>query len=302
VVAQNHVAEVDITLSAPIAADPHDLNPRTGRIVLGFAGRIAGGGLVLALDAEARSAPAPAEPAVQLTQRAETLTRALAPLSPVERLVRFRAAVDGRIVFTTSFGLEDQVLLHHLTEAGIDAEVVTLDTGRLFAETYATWEETERRYGRRIRALYPRHDALEALIAGQGINGFYQSRDARAACCDVRKVEPLARALAGASAWITGLRADQSAQRRGVDLVEADRARGLLKLNPLVDWTREATATFARQHQVPVNPLYERGFLSIGCAPCTRAVRPGEPERAGRWWWEGDAKKECGLHLDGGAR
>jgi phosphoadenosine phosphosulfate reductase len=239
---------------------------------------------------------------VQLTQRAETLTRALAPLSPVERLVRFRAAVGGRIVFTTSFGLEDQVLLHHLAEAGIDAEVVTLDTGRLFAETYATWEETERRYGRRIRALYPRHDALEALIAGQGINGFYQSRDARAACCDVRKVEPLARALAGASAWITGLRADQSAQRRGVDLVEADRARGLLKLNPLVDWTREATATFARQHQVPVNPLYERGFLSIGCAPCTRAVRPGEPERAGRWWWEGDAKKECGLHLDGGAR
>jgi phosphoadenosine phosphosulfate reductase len=194
------------------------------------------------------------------------------------------------------------VLLHHLAEAGIDVDVVTLDTGRMFPETYATWEETERRYGRRIRAIYPRHDALEALIAAQGINGFYQSREARLACCDVRKVEPLARALAGASAWITGLRAGQSAQRRGVDLVEADRARGLLKLNPLCDWTRETVADFARRHEVPTNPLHEKGFLSIGCAPCTRAVRPGEPERAGRWWWEDDARKECGLHLGGAAR
>src|SRR5262249_6943213 len=160
-----------------------------------------------------------AAPAPDLTQRAGAISRALAPLPPVERLVRFRAAVDGRLVFTTSFGLEDQVLLHHLAEAGIEVDVVTLDTGRLFPETYTTWEETARRYGRRIRAIYPRHDALEALIAAQGINGFYGSREARLACCDVRKVEPLARALAGASAWITGLRADQSAQRRGVDLV-----------------------------------------------------------------------------------
>ena len=297
VVAQNHIAEVDIALSGPIAADTHASNPRTGRIVLGFAGRIAGGGLVLGVDAEARSS---AETTEGLTERAGTLSRALAPLPVVERLARFRAAVAGRIAFTTSFGLEDQVLLHHLAEAGIDVDVVTLDTGRLFPETYATWEETERRYGRRIRAIYPRHDALESLVAGQGINGFYNSREARVACCDVRKVEPLARALAGA--WITGLRADQSAQRRGVDLVEADRARGLLKLNPLSDWTRDAVAVFAREQQVPVNPLHEQGFLSIGCAPCTRAVRPGEPERAGRWWWEDDARKECGLHLGGSAR
>jgi phosphoadenosine phosphosulfate reductase len=301
-VAQNHIAEVEIALAASIAADTHAFNPRTGRIVLGFAGRIAGGGLVLALDAQARPAGAPAEPAAALTQRAGALTRMLAPLPLLERIARFRAAVDGRIVFTTSFGLEDQVLLHHVAEAGVDVEVVTLDTGRLFAETYATWQETERRHGRRIRALYPRHDALEALIAAQGINGFYGSREARAACCEVRKVEPLARALAGAGAWITGLRADQSAQRRGVDVVEADRERGLLKLNPLCDWTREAVAAFARDHHVPTNPLHEQGFLSIGCAPCTRAVRPGEPERAGRWWWEDDAKKECGLHLGGGAR
>src|SRR5262249_55579723 len=126
--------------------------------------------------------------------------------------------------------------------------------------------------------------------------------EARLACCDVRKVEPLARALAGAGGWITGLRADQSAQRGGIDLVEADRGRRLLKLNPLADWTREAVAAFAREHWVPVNPLHEKGFLSIGCAPCTRAVRPGEPERAGRWWWEDDTKKECGLHLNDGAR
>jgi len=302
VVAQNHIAEVEIVLAAPIAADTHEFNPRTGRIVLGFAGRIAGGGLVLALDAQAPAARVPAEPAEELAQRAAALTRALAPLPVVERLVRFRAAVAGPIVFTTSFGLEDQVLLHHLVEARIDADVVTLDTGRLFPETYATWEETERRYGRRIRAIYPRHDALEALVAGQGINGFYQSREARLACCDVRKVEPLARALAGAGGWITGLRADQSAQRGGIDLVEADRGRGLLKLNPLADWTREAVAAFARERRVPVNPLHEKGFLSIGCAPCTRAVRPGEPERAGRWWWEDDTKKECGLHLGGRAR
>ena len=302
VVAQNHIAEVEIVLAAPIAADTHEFNPRTGRIVLGFAGRIAGGGLVLALDAQAPAARVPAEPAEELAQRAAALTRALAPLPVVERLVRFRAAVAGPIVFTTSFGLEDQVLLHHLVEARIDADVVTLDTGRLFPETYATWEETERRYVRRIRAIYPRHDALEALVAGQGINGFYQSREARLACCDVRKVEPLARALAGAGGWITGLRADQSAQRGGIDLVEADRGRGLLKLNPLADWTREAVAAFARERRVPVNPLHEKGFLSIGCAPCTRAVRPGEPERAGRWWWEDDTKKECGLHLGGRAR
>ena len=300
-VAQNNIAEVDIALSAPIAADTHASNPRTGRIVLGYAGHIVGGGLVLALDTGTQPALAPAEGFADLARRAPALSDALAMLAPTQRLIGLRAAVEGRIVFTTSFGLEDQVLLHLLCEAGIEVDVVTLDTGRLFPETYATWEETERRYGRRIRAVYPRHDALEALIAAQGINGFYQSRAARAACCDVRKVEPLARALDGARGWITGLRADQSAHRRGVDLVEADRGRGLLKLNPLCDWTRDTVAAFARDHAVPTNPLHERGFLSIGCAPCTRAVRPGEPERAGRWWWEDDAKKECVLHQVVGA-
>jgi phosphoadenosine phosphosulfate reductase len=298
-VAQNSVADVEIALAAPVAADAHEANPRTGRVVIGYHGRIAGGGLITAVDAGAPAVRAASRD--NLAPRAAELTHALAGLAPAERLARFRAAVDGRIVFTTSFGLEDQVLLHHLVAAGADIEIVTLDTGRLFPETYATWEATEWRYGRRIHALYPGGAALEALIAAQGINGFYESRAARVACCDVRKVEPLGRALAGAAAWVTGLRADQSANRAGVALVEPDRDRGLLKFNPLVDWSRDAVAAFAHDHDVPVNPLHAQGFLSIGCAPCTRAVQPGEPERAGRWWWEDDGKKECGLHQRTGA-
>jgi phosphoadenosine phosphosulfate reductase len=209
---------------------------------------------------------------------------------------RFRERVEGKIAFTTSFGLEDQAILHWIAELGLDIDVVTLDTGRLFPETYAVWAESEKRYGRRIRAVYPDHIALEALVARQGINGFYESPEARISCCHVRKVEPLNRALIGAEAWITGLRAGQSAQRTGVSLLEHDAERGLLKLNPLFDWKREAILDFATRHAIPINALHNRGFASIGCAPCSRAIAPGQPERSGRWWWEDDAKKECGLH------
>ena len=299
-VGQNHVGDIAIALTAPLAVDLYENNPRTGRVVLEYGGRIAGGGLVLSLSGEAKKADAPA--AVEaLTARAAALGRTLAGLDVTGRLVAFRREVEGRIVFTTSFGLEDQVILHHICAAGLDIDLVTLDTGRLFAETYTTWEETEQRYGRRIRAIYPRHTELEALVAAQGINGFYKSREARAACCDIRKVEPLNRALAGAGGWITGLRADQSAHRGAVGLLAADPGRGLLKLSPLHDWTREAVRTFAGTHVVPTNPLHDKGFASIGCAPCTRAIRPGEPERAGRWWWEGESKRECGLHTRPGA-
>jgi phosphoadenosine phosphosulfate reductase len=240
--------------------------------------------------------PAPAK-SDDLTARAADLGRALAGLGVTQRLARFQQEVGGAVVFTTSFGLEGQVILHHICEAGLDIDLVTLDTGRLFPETYATWQQTEQRYGRRIRAIYPQQAALEALIAAHGINGFYASREARAACCHIRKVEPLARALAGARGWITGLRADQSAHRRGVDLVAVDPERRLLKLSPLIDWTRQAVHDFSVAHRVPINPLHRKGFVSIGCAPCTRAIRAGEPERAGRWWWEDDSRKECGLHL-----
>jgi sulfate adenylyltransferase large subunit/phosphoadenylyl-sulfate reductase (thioredoxin) len=300
-VGQNHVGEVEIALSNPIAADLYEANPRTGRVVLEYGGRIAGGGLVLSLDGGAAAASSDAAAFQALTERAAELEPVLAGLDLAGRLAAFRRAVDGAIVFTTSFGLEDQVILHHICEAGLDIDVVTLDTGRLFPETYATWEETEQYYGRRIRAVYPDRGALERLIAAQGINGFYRSKDARMACCDVRKVEPLGRALNGARGWITGLRADQSAVRGGLGVVAADRERSLLKFNPLIDWTRQAVRDVAAARRVPFNPLHDKGFLSIGCAPCTRAVRPGEPERAGRWWWEDESKKECGLHVAAGA-
>jgi thioredoxin-dependent adenylylsulfate APS reductase len=300
-VGQNHVGEVEIALANPVAADLYETNPRTGRVVLEFGGRIAGGGLVLGIDSAVAAVPAASARLQALAGQAAELDRALAALTLAQRLAAIRSALDGSIVFTTSFGLEDQVILHHICEAGLDIDVVTLDTGRLFPETYATWEETEQRYGCRIRAVYPEHGALERLIAAQGINGFYRSKEARMACCGVRKVEPLARALAGAQGWITGLRADQSAARGGLSFVALDGERNLLKFNPMLDWSRHAAQDFAAAQQVPTNPLHQKGFLSIGCAPCTRAVRPGESERAGRWWWEDESKKECGLHVAAGA-
>lgn len=221
-----------------------------------------------------------------------------APLARLESLV---AAAPGRpgskIVFTTSFGLEDQVLTHLIATARLPIEIVTLDTGRLFAETHTLWAETEEKYGRRIRAFHPDADTTSAMVADIGINGFYWSKDARLGCCHVRKVEPLARALAGAGAWVTGLRNDQSDGRGLVDLAGWDEARGLLKVAPLFDWTRARALAFCEDEGVPVNPLHAAGFLSIGCQPCTRAVAPGEPERAGRWWWESDDARECGLHV-----
>jgi phosphoadenosine phosphosulfate reductase len=231
-----------------------------------------------------------------------SLNAAFARLEPAERLALVVSNVSGPMVFTTSFGLEDQALTHLIAEAGIDCRFATLDTGRLFPETYAVWAETERRYGIRIEAVYPRAGALEALVRANGINGFYQSTDARHACCAVRKVEPLGRALQGAAVWLTGLRADQSGHRQELDFVAYDTERGLLKVNPLLDWSRERVAELVRVRNVPHNTLHDQGFLSIGCAPCTRAVGAGEPERAGRWWWEQDQKRECGLHLTADGR
>lgn len=221
----------------------------------------------------------------------------LAPLDALARLRLLRERVAGRIVFTTSLGLEDQVLTHLIFAHDIAIEVATLDTGRLFPETSALWAETEMHYGKRIRGFAPERADVEALNADQGINGFYLSPEARKACCEARKMVPLRRALAGASAWVTGLRASQSANRAGMALAGHDAGFGLLKVNPLIDWSREAAAAFAEANGVPVNPLHAQGFLSIGCQPCTRALKPGEDERAGRWWWESDKARECGLHV-----
>jgi phosphoadenosine phosphosulfate reductase len=218
------------------------------------------------------------------------------------RLDAIATATTGPAVFTTSFGLEDQAIAHAILSRGLPIDIVTLDTGRLFPETYDVWAKTEARYATRIRAAYPRHDALEALVSDQGIDGFYRSLQARKACCNVRKVEPLARALSGAAVWVTGLRGDQSDQRKGVSAVEVDDDRGLIKANPLFDWSRDEVLEFTAAHDVPVSALHAKGFLSIGCAPCTRAVASGEPERAGRWWWEDEAAKECGLHVGADGR
>lgn len=225
------------------------------------------------------------------------LSETLAVLDPVARLRALREAVAGAFVFTTSFGLEDQVLTHLIVESGIDVRFATLDTGRLFPETYQVWRETEARYGIRIAAYFPRHEAVEDYVAASGIDGFYASMEARKACCQIRKVEPLGRALKGAAAWITGLRKDQSAAREATPIIEENAQYGLVKVSPLIDWSRTQAANFAENHAVSVNALHAKGFLSIGCAPCTRAIAPGEPERAGRWWWEDGAQKECGLHV-----
>lgn len=234
---------------------------------------------------------------------AEALLPRLLVLDLDHRLQLLREFIPGRIVFTTSFGIEDQFITHSIFTQGLDIEVVTLDTGRLFPQTYELWEKTEARYARRIGAFYPQAEPLQKLVSEQGVNGFYQSVENRKACCHLRKVEPLSRALAGVSGWVTGLRADQSDERSSVALIEFDEGRKLLKINPIADYSRDQIVAATEEFSVPVNSLHAEGFLSIGCAPCTRAVQPGEPERAGRWWWENE-KKECGLHVaeDGSLR
>lgn len=310
VIEQNHVGEIEITLSRPLAGDPYAANPGTGRLVIELDGRIAGGGLILSLGGdlsigskptEARNRKIATRPSretlhAELESKVARLAPLLRGLSPVKRLRKLRDEVTGRIVFTTSFGLEDQVILQMLVESGIDVDLVTLDTGRLFPQTYDLWAESEARFGRRIKAIYPQQEEVAALVERQGINGFYESREARLACCHVRKVKPLNSALTGAAGWITGLRAEQSAGRGDMALVSADAGYQLIKLNPLFDWNRDAVLAFADVQDIPRNPLHAKGFASIGCAPCTRAIAPGAPERAGRWWWEDEGKKECGLH------
>jgi phosphoadenosine phosphosulfate reductase len=228
---------------------------------------------------------------------ADELNEAFAKADLDARLRLLRDAVKGRLVFTTSLGIEDQALTHAIRQQDLDVEIATLDTGRLFPETYDVWAKTEEQYGFRIKPFYPQADAVQALVADQGINGFYYGLDLRKACCAVRKIEPLGRALADAQGWIVGLRGDQSDHRSGLRYVEFDAARGLIKASPLLDFTRDDVVAYTKANNVPVNALHDRGFLSIGCAPCTRALKDGEPERAGRWWWESEDKKECGLHV-----
>ncbi|HUF19653.1 MAG TPA: phosphoadenylyl-sulfate reductase [Burkholderiales bacterium] len=198
--------------------------------------------------------------------------------------------------FGTSFGVEDMVLLDLISRGKHAIEVFTLDTGRLPEETYALMARTAERYRIKVRTFFPDTAAIQDYVRINGINGFYDSVVQRKACCEVRKVEPLRRALAGKRAWVTGLRREQSPTRATLPLSEYDPVHALQKFNPLADWMLDDVWRYVRRHDVPYNALHDRGYPSIGCAPCTRAVKPGEDIRAGRWWWEATDAKECGLH------
>jgi phosphoadenosine phosphosulfate reductase len=231
-----------------------------------------------------------------LTGLVDDLRRYLAGHSVPDALALIANHFPGTASFSTSFGLEDQILTHFIFENDLPIRVFTLDTGRNFQETYSTWNKTLMRYGKKIEVFAPQTASLEKLVLEKGPNSFYESIENRKECCHIRKVEPLQRALAGQQLWVTGIRAEQSANRQHMDAVEWDASHQLIKVHPLFEWTWDQAWEFAQQHGVPVNPLHKQGFVSIGCAPCTRAIKPGEDFRAGRWWWEDQAAKECGLH------
>jgi len=202
----------------------------------------------------------------------------------------------GQAIFSTSFSIEDQLIAHQILSNNIPIPIFTLDTGRLFAETYSVWGSTNEKYGTKIKACYPDRSLLEGYVNEKGPNAFYESVDNRKQCCYIRKVEPLKRALAGNAVWITGLRAEHSADRKNLRTIEWDEANKIIKYNPLLWWATEQVRNYIDDNNIPYNILHDKGFVSIGCAPCTRAIKPGEDFRAGRWWWEEAGKKECGLH------
>jgi phosphoadenosine phosphosulfate reductase len=216
-------------------------------------------------------------------------------LSAADGLGLIADLFSGKVVFSTSLGQEDQVITQLITTQNLSIQIFSLDTGRLFPETLELLSRTESKYKTRIKVYYPTTSSVEKLVSEIGINGFYESVDNRKSCCFVRKVEPLKRALAGNEIWITGLRAEQSANRSEMKRIEWDEANQIIKYNPLMDWTFDQMIAYINEHKIPYNPLHDQGFVSIGCAPCTRAILPGEDARAGRWWWE-ESKKECGLH------
>lgn len=218
-------------------------------------------------------------------------------LTSVELLEVLANRFSDSSVFSTSFGMEDQVISHQIFSNNLPVQVFTLDTGRLFPETYSVWNRTVEKYKKRIETYYPKTENVERLLSEKGPNSFYESVENRQECCGIRKVEPLKRALEGKKLWITGIRRDQSTNRNTMDWVEWDENHQLIKVHPLFYWTMEEVKDYIKQHNIPYNSLHDRGFPSIGCAPCTRAVPPGGDSRDGRWWWEDQSKKECGLHI-----
>ncbi|MGC4103277.1 phosphoadenylyl-sulfate reductase [Ferruginibacter sp.] len=221
----------------------------------------------------------------------------LSGLNAVEAIRFLTQQYPGQVTFSSSFSYEDQVISHDILNNQLPVKIFTLDTGRLFAETYSVWNSTNEKYNTKIKAYYPQADALQDFIENNGPNSFYESVDNRKQCCFIRKVEPLKRALAGNAVWITGLRAEHSANRHDLPIIEWDEANQIIKFHPLLHWTTEEVKAYINANYIPYNPLHDKGFVSIGCAPCTRAIKPGEDFRAGRWWWEDADKKECGLHV-----
>lgn len=232
----------------------------------------------------------------------ETVTTLLAELADASAKDVLAAAVrrfPGRVAFASSLGLEDQVLTHMIVEHELDIPIFTLDTGRLFPETYDLIDRTNKRYGVTIHTYFPAAAEVEKMVDRDGVNLFRDSIEARKRCCEVRKILPLRRAQIELDAWICGLRTGQGATRQEVEVVEWDNLADMVKINPLADWTEQSVREYVQEHEVPYNPLHDQGFPSIGCAPCTRAVAEGEDARAGRWWWEAANHRECGLHHRG---
>jgi phosphoadenosine phosphosulfate reductase len=215
--------------------------------------------------------------------------------SPKEGIELLSSLFPGQVVFSSSFGQEDQVITDIIFKNKLPVKVFTLDTGRLFYETYELIDKTIARYKQPIHVYFPDANDVEQLVTTKGMSSFYESVENRKECCYIRKVKPLNRALQGAKVWITGLRSEQSANREAMPMIEWDEVRQLYKYNPIIHWSYDEMIAYIQQHQVPYNTLHDKGFVSIGCAPCTRAIEPGEDARAGRWWWE-TSKKECGLH------
>jgi phosphoadenosine phosphosulfate reductase len=203
----------------------------------------------------------------------------------------------GKVIFTTSFGIEDQVITHIIFKHNIPVEVVTLDTGRLFPETYKVFSETILKYNKKIEVYFPDYKDVESMVTAKGPFSFYGSKEDRLECCSIRKVVPLNRALEGMECWVSGIRASQSNNRNQMSDLEYEEDRNIYKYNPLFHWSLEDVENFIRDNNIPYNSLHDKGYPSIGCEPCTRAITKGQDLRSGRWWWENDGPKECGCHV-----
>ena len=235
-----------------------------------------------------------------LTSKAAKTWSGVETTDPQSVLSHALAAYGDRVALASSFSLEDAVVTDMMAGIRKDVRIFALDTGRLNPETYECAESIRRKYGVQIEWYFPRHDAVEQLERQKGLFSFRESVENRKECCHIRKVEPLSRALAGLDAWVTGLRREQSVTRSDLEVVECDAAHGgIVKINPLASWTMDDLWEYARLRKIPYNRLYDQGYTSIGCAPCTRPIQKGEDERAGRWWWESPDHKECGLHIGG---